>query len=96
LARRLGTPGRSCLGAGHLLSPLRTPLSGADIDGVKQHCAQCLTEVFTSGYATPTGETLCSPCYVALWGPNSTELRLMVERHLGPSNGNGSAAPARG
>jgi hypothetical protein len=58
---------------------------------MRQHCAQCLTEVFASGHETPTGETLCSPCYFALWGPGSAELRLMVERHLGPSSGGGTA-----
>ena len=35
------------------------------------HCAQCLSEVFTSGHQTPTGETLCGPCYFALWGPRA-------------------------
>jgi hypothetical protein len=58
---------------------------------VRQHCAQCLSEVLASGHDTPTGEILCSPCYFALWGPNSAELRLLVERHLGPSSRNGSA-----
>ena len=35
------------------------------------HCAQCLSEVFTSGHETPTGEILCGPCYFALWGPRA-------------------------
>jgi hypothetical protein len=56
----------------------------ADRYGVRQHCAQCLTEVFTSGRPTPSGELLCSPCYSALWGPQaSDELRTLVERHSG-------------
>jgi hypothetical protein len=46
------------------------------MDWVRQHCAQCLTEVFTSGYETPTGETLCASCYFALWGPRSNGNRL--------------------
>jgi recombinational DNA repair protein (RecF pathway) len=51
---------------------------------VRQHCAQCLTEVFTSGYDTPTGEQLCVSCYSALWGPNATdELRSLVNLHSG-------------
>ena len=48
----------------------------ADIAEVRQHCAQCLTEVLTSGYDTPTGETLCGPCYFALWGPRTNGSRL--------------------
>jgi hypothetical protein len=50
---------------------------------VRQHCAQCLTEVFTRGYDAPTGETLCGPCYSALWGPRTNGNRLAT-------NGNGS------
>jgi hypothetical protein len=36
---------------------------------VRQHCAQCLTEVLTGGHETAAGTVLCSPCYIALWGP---------------------------
>jgi hypothetical protein len=43
---------------------------------VRQHCAQCLTEVFTSGYETPKGETLCGSCYFALWGPRTNGNRV--------------------
>jgi hypothetical protein len=38
---------------------------------VRQHCAQCLAEVFTSGYQTPKGGTLCGSCYFALCGPRT-------------------------
>jgi len=48
----------------------------ADIAEVRQHCAQCLTEIIASGYDTPTGETLCGPCYFALWGPRANGSRL--------------------
>jgi hypothetical protein len=48
----------------------------ADRDWVRQHCAQCLTEVFTSGYQTPKGETLCGSCYFALWGPRANGNRV--------------------
>ena len=68
----------------------------ADIAGVRQHCAQCLTEVIASGYDTPTGETLCGPCYSALWGPQATEeLRLLVDRHMGRPNGDRLVAPVQ-
>jgi hypothetical protein len=61
---------------------LREHASPADMDGVRQHCAQCLTEVFTTGHETPAGETLCALCYSALWGPKTTdEFRVMVELH---------------
>jgi hypothetical protein len=64
---------------------------------MQQHCVQCLTEVLTNGRHTPTGELLCGPCYSVLWGPDATdELRLLVERHSGFPNGNGSIAPAQG
>lgn len=53
----------------------------ADRDEVRQHCAQCLTEVFTSGYTAPTGETLCDPCYSALWGPRTNGNRLAANGH---------------
>ena len=57
----------------------------ADRCGVRQHCAQCLTEVYaTAAQASPTGETLCGPCHSALWGPKATdEFRVMVELHSG-------------
>jgi hypothetical protein len=51
---------------------------------MRQHCTQCLTEVFTDGQMSPTGETLCKPCYSALWGPATTdEFRGMVSLHMG-------------
>lgn len=62
---------------------------------MRQHCAQCLSEVLANGRQAPTGELLCGPCYSALWGPNATDaLRQMVQRHSGlPShNGNGQVA----
>jgi hypothetical protein len=55
---------------------LRSSDFAADRRPVREHCAQCLTEVFTSGYGTPTGETLCGPCYFALWGPRTNGNRL--------------------
>ena len=59
-------------------------LSRADRDGVRHHCAQCLTELSTNGEQTPAGETLCSPCYSALWGPKVTdEFRGLVRLHTG-------------
>jgi hypothetical protein len=61
---------------------LRSRAFRADRDRVRQHCVQCLTEVLASGQATPSGETLCAPCYSALWGPKTTdEFRVMVEQH---------------
>lgn len=69
-------------------------LLSADLWRMRQHCAQCLTELLADRGQTPTGETLCGPCYSALWGPGSTdELRLLVERHMGHPNGNGSVIP---
>jgi hypothetical protein len=60
---------------------------------MQQHCVQCLAEILANGRQAPTGETLCGSCYSALWGPGSThELRLLVQRHMGQSNGNGSVA----
>ena len=51
---------------------------------MRQHCAQCLSEVPADGRKTPTGETLCGPCYSALWGPKaSEELRSLVRLHTG-------------
>ena len=49
---------------------------------MRQHCAQCLTEVLIDGHQTPSGETLCLACYSALWGPRKNGDRLA-------SNGNG-------
>ena len=67
----------------------------ADRKAMRQHCVQCLTEVPSNGRQTPTGETLCRSCYSALWGPGaSEELRLLVERHSGLPNGNGSPSVA--
>ena len=52
--------------------------------GVRQHCTQCLTELFANGRQTPRGEMLCEPCYSALWGPaTSDEFRGMVSLHMG-------------
>jgi hypothetical protein len=54
------------------------------MEGVRQHCTQCLTEVYANGQQTPAGETLCTSCYSALWGPKITdEFRVMVELHSG-------------
>jgi hypothetical protein len=56
----------------------------ADIGRVRQHCVQCLTEVFANREVSPAGETLCSSCYSALWGPKATdEFRGMVRLHVG-------------
>jgi hypothetical protein len=49
---------------------------------VRQHCAQCLSEVLTDGQQAPNGEILCLACYSALWGPRQNGDRLA-------SNGNG-------
>jgi hypothetical protein len=71
---------------------------------MRQHCAQCLTEVLATGRQAPTGELLCAPCHSALWGPKATDaLRLMVARHSGRprrnggavAQGNGQVAPQR-
>jgi hypothetical protein len=51
---------------------------------VRQHCAQCLTEILANGEQTPAGETLCGSCFSALWGPKTTlEFRVMVAQHSG-------------
>ena len=56
----------------------------ADMEGVRQHCVQCLTEIYANGEMAPTGDTLCSSCYSALWGPKTTdEFRGMVRLHMG-------------
>jgi hypothetical protein len=55
------------------------------MNGVRQHCAQCLSQVFANSRQAPTGELLCAPCHAALWGPAATDsLRQMVQRHSGP------------
>jgi hypothetical protein len=54
------------------------------MDGVRQHCTQCLTELYANGRQSPSGETLCVPCHTALWGPQTTdEFRGMVALHMG-------------
>ena len=51
---------------------------------MRQHCVQCLTEVFANARLTPSGDTLCVSCYSALWGPKaSEELRSLVRLHTG-------------
>ncbi len=72
-------------------------VAAADMDGVRQHCAQCLTEVYAAtGRPTPSGEILCTPCHTALWGPQATDaFRVMVEQHMGPMNGHPLAAQTR-
>jgi recombinational DNA repair protein (RecF pathway) len=63
---------------------------------MRHHCAQCLTEVFATGRQAPTGETLCAPCYSALWGPKATDaLRQMVQRHSSLPARNGRVATQR-
>jgi len=58
---------------------------------MRQHCAQCLSDVLADGRVTPTGETLCGSCFAALWGPNaSEELRALVRLHTGLQSGNGN------
>ncbi len=75
---------------------LTKSLLAADIEAMRQHCAQCLTEVFTSARQTPAGELLCEHCYSALWGPQATDaFRVMVEQHTGPMNGHPLSAQAR-
>ena len=61
------------------------------MERMRLHCVQCLSEVLANGRQAPTGDTLCGSCFTALWGPDATdELRLLVERHMGVPNGNGS------
>ncbi|HSD25323.1 MAG TPA: hypothetical protein VLB79_13465 [Solirubrobacterales bacterium] len=63
---------------------------------MRQHCAQCLREVFANGRQAPTGETLCTSCYSALWGPQATEeLRSLVRLHTGRRTTNGHVAVHR-
>jgi hypothetical protein len=74
---------------------LRKPLRTADKAAMQHHCVQCLTELLANAHQSPTGESLCGSCFAALWGPGATdELRLLVERHMGHANGNGSVAGA--
>ena len=83
----LGTPsGELLCGLSHAGCPPGS--SGrhwaADIEGVRHHCTQCLTELFANGEMTPAGETLCTSCYSALWGPKVTdEFRGLVRLHTG-------------
>ena len=63
---------------------------------MRQHCAQCLTDVLSEGRVAPTGETLCGSCFAALWGPQaSEELRSMVRLHTGQHRRNGQAVAQR-
>jgi hypothetical protein len=63
---------------------------------MRQHCAQCLTEVLSSGRQAPSGELLCYSCYLALWGPSASDaLREMVHRHSGLRARNGQVAAQR-
>jgi hypothetical protein len=75
---------------------LRVGIPAADRDTVRQHCTQCLTEVYASGEMTPAGETLCSSCFSALWGPTVTdEFRGLVRLHTGrPLHGRLVTQPA--
>lgn len=60
------------------------PLHGADIRAMRQHCVQCLVEVFANARMSPSGDTLCASCHSALWGPTATEeLRSLVRLHTG-------------
>ena len=78
------------------ISGVRKTLHAADIPAMRQHCAQCLTEVYANGHRAPTGETLCDSCYSALWGPQATEeLRSLVRLHTGVRNVAGAVATAR-
>jgi hypothetical protein len=63
---------------------------------MRQHCFQCLAEVYANGHQSPAGETLCRSCYSALWGPKTTdEFRGMVRLHMGrPLRGSFATEPA--
>ena len=51
---------------------------------MRQHCAQCLTDIYANGRQSPAGETLCVSCHSALWDPQITdEFRGMVRLHMG-------------
>jgi hypothetical protein len=54
-------------------------------------------EIFANGEVTPAGDTLCSSCYSALWGPQATdEFRGLVRLHMGrPLRGRLVSEPAR-
>jgi hypothetical protein len=67
------------------------------MEGVRHHCAQCLTEVYSNSQQTPAGDLLCEPCYSALWGPKVTdEFRGLVRLHTGhPMPGQLASQPAR-
>jgi hypothetical protein len=63
---------------------------------MRQHCNQCLAEVYANGRQAPTGELLCGACYSALWGPQATEeLRSLVRLHTGRHRRNGLLVPER-
>jgi hypothetical protein len=63
---------------------------------MRQHCVQCLAELYANGRQTPSGDTLCRSCYGALWGPSaSEELRSLVRLHTGRRIRNASVAVAR-
>ncbi|HEY7267030.1 MAG TPA: hypothetical protein VH501_04990 [Solirubrobacterales bacterium] len=63
---------------------------------MRQHCTQCLAEIYANGRPTPTGDTLCRSCYAALWGPTATEeLRSLVRLHTGRRMMNGHPAVQR-
>jgi hypothetical protein len=75
---------------------LRKPLHAADNPAMRQHCVQCLTEIFANGRVSPSGDTLCASCHSALWGPKaSEELRSLVRLHTGRRLSGGSVAVAR-
>ena len=60
---------------------------------MRQHCVQCLAEIFANGRQSPSGDTLCASCYSALWGPKaSEELRSLVRLHTGRRRGGGLIA----
>ena len=75
---------------------LRESLLFDDMPAMRQHCVQCLAEIYSNGRETPTGDTLCSHCYSALWGPTATEeLRSLVRLHTGRRAANGAVATQR-
>ena len=75
---------------------LRNPPLAADMAAMRQHCTQCLTEVFANARVSPAGDTLCVSCHSALWGPKaSEELRSLVRLHTGRRMQPVSAAAAR-
>lgn len=75
---------------------LRKSLLFADKAAMRQHCVQCLAEIYSNGRQTPTGDTLCGHCYSALWGPAATEeLRSLVRLHTGRRATNGQVVAQR-